>query len=122
MQKVNYYVFKENGVDETIVIIVEDGGVATTYNPYYYWRTDYYGERITKDTTVENIWEELDKGNMFHSGGKWIDQEPTEQELIDDMLEWLYVSTEPVEFIRHDMGNMTKENFEEVKSKLKLES
>jgi hypothetical protein len=116
MKKVQYYVFKEQGGDNTIDVIVEDGGVATAYNPDDHYRTDYYQNRIDETTTVDNLWDELSKGKM-HSND-WEGKEPTEQELIDDMLEWLYCSTEAVEFVRNDMGEMTEEIFNEIKSKL----
>lgn len=118
--EVNYFVFKEQGGDNTIDIIVEDGSVATSYKPDEHYRTDYYGNRITNETTFENLWGELAEGSMYHNGSKWEGKEPTEQDLIDDMLGWLYCSTEPVTLVKNDMGEMTEENFLLVKSKLKL--
>jgi hypothetical protein len=102
MRKVNYYVFKEN--DDTIDVIMEDGGVATSYIPDGSWQTDYYFDKINKDTTMENLWGKLSEGLMQHK--IWEDT-PTEDEMILDMVNWLYISTEPVEFVRNDMGEMT---------------
>lgn len=118
MKKVQYFVFLEKGGDNTIDVIVEDGGVATAYKPDDHYRTDYYQDRINQDTTFENLWGSLADGKMYNDGGKWEGKEPTEQELINDMLEWLYCSTEAVEFVRNDMGEMTEEKFNEIKTKL----
>lgn len=117
---INYYVFKEKGGDNTIDVIVEDGGVASSYKPDDHYRTDYYRKRIGVNTTIDTFWEELNEGEMQHAGDKWVDKDPSENELIDEMLNWLCISTEPIEFVRHDMGEMTKEGFEFVKSKLTL--
>jgi hypothetical protein len=104
MRKVNYYVFKEKGGSHTIDVIMGNGGVATSYIPDGSWQTDYYFDKINKDTTMENLWGILCEGKMECK--IWEDT-PTEDEMILDMVNWLYISTEPVEFVRNDMGEMT---------------
>ena len=104
MRKVNYYVFKEN--DDTIDVIMENGGVSTSYIPDGSWQTDYYFDKINRDTTREDLWGKLSEGKMEC---KIWDDTPTENEMILDMVSWLYVSTEPVEFVRNDMGVMNED-------------
>jgi len=104
MRKVNYYVFKEN--NDTIDVIMENGGVATSYIPDGSWQTDYYFDKINRDTTREDLWGKLSEGKMEC---KIWDDTPTENEMILDMVSWLYVSTEPVEFVRNDMGVMNED-------------
>ena len=118
MKKVNYYVFKEKGGDNTIDVIMENGGVSTSYIPDGSWQTDYYFDKINKDTTMENLWGKLCEGKMEC---KIWEHTPTEDEMILNMVGWLYVTTEPVEFVRYEMGEMTDEKLNLIKNKLPVE-
>ncbi len=122
-QKVNYYVFD---MDDEVVVIMEDGGVASTYdsgsdmNDDSGIRTEYYQERITSDMTIDNVWELLGEGKMYSKDWKDDQEEnPTKEELIEDMIGWLYVATEDCEFVRNDMSEWNEENFNKIKKLLK---
>lgn len=121
--KVNYYVFRENDSDETITVIMEDGGVASAFNPDFYYRTDLYQNRINKDTKLESIWDELSEGKMYcqsWDGESFPLKTEADDKLILSMLEWLCMSTEKTEFVAHEMGEMNDESFNKVFQLLKF--
>jgi len=121
MDKVNYFTFKDEQ-DGDLVVIVEIGCIASTYHNGESIRTEYYQSRIEKDTQFENIWDELGEGKMY--GKTWSEhqeEDPTDEELIADMLDWLYVSTGAYELVENKMGEFTEENFNKAKLLLKLE-
>ena len=129
MTQIKAFIFRENDGDKTITVIMQDGGVATAYNPEAdYYRTNYYQEKMTPDTTLENMWDELGEGEMYWADwdGKdepLINKATTEEEnqIIDDMIAWLYIATEEVEVVKVEMGELNDETFNKVKEQLILE-
>lgn len=120
MKKIKAFIFRDKEDSEgTINVIMEDGGVASAYNPDgAYYRTDYYQSRITPETTLDNIWEELAEGKMYGKGWDGSEAELITEgndTLVDDMIDWLFLSTEEVEIVKIEMGELTKESFEGIK-------
>lgn len=134
MRKVKAFIFqKKDSPDGTIDIIMEDGGVATAYNPDNYYRSNYYQNRLNSETTFEDMWDELGEGNMYckdwdgeigegEGNGVLIDKPLTKENfdiIVDDMIEWLYGSTgEQYEIVKIEMGELTDESYEKVKEQL----
>ncbi len=131
MEQIKAFIFREDNGDKTITVIMEDGGVASAYNPDDYYRTDYYQDRITQETTLDDMWDELGEGKMYtkdwdgnEDENLLIDKPITEENfvtLVDDMIGWLYCSTEKFEIVKIEMGELTEETFEQVKQQLNLE-
>ncbi len=125
-QKVNFYVMKDNDSDNTTVVIVEDGGLANAYKVDKNFKTEYYGSRITAETELENLWDELGEGKMYvqdwdgSSDENPLKDEVVDDEMIMDMVHWLYATSEEVEYVRHDL-EWTDENFYKVKAQLKFD-
>lgn len=125
-QKVNYFVFRDNDGENITIVIVEDGGLANAYNPENYFKTEYYGSRMTAETTLDNLWEELGEGKLYVKDWDGSDDESplkenkVDDEMIMDMVYWLYACTEEVEFVRHDL-EWNEENFNKVKLQLKFD-
>jgi len=122
MKQVKAFIFRDN--NNCLTVIMEDGGVASAYKPDSNYRTDYYQSRITTETTLDGIWDELAEGKMY--GKSWDGSEAeliseANETLVDDMIGWLYVSTEEVEFVEVEMGELTEETFEQVKQQLIFE-
>jgi hypothetical protein len=113
---VNYYTF--NLDSDEIVVIMEDGGVASNVCEDNIMRSEYYQDRMTKDVELDNLWDVLGEGKMYCHD--WEDKNPTKKELIDDMIGWLYVATKECEFVQNDMGELNEESFSKVKALLKL--
>lgn len=132
MRKVKAFIFRAKDDDEgTTIVIMEDGGVANAYNPDEYYRTEYYQNRITSETTLDNMWEELGEGKMYTTDWDgtndehelFVDNLTQENfdKLIDDMIDWLYCSTEEHEIVKIEMGELTDESYEKVKEQLIFE-
>jgi hypothetical protein len=125
-QKVNFYVMKDNDSDNTTIVIVEDGGLANAYMVDRNFKTEYYGSRITAETELENLWDELGEGKMYvqdwdgSSDENPLKDEVVDDEMIMDMVHWLYATSEEVEYVRHDL-EWTDENFYKVKAQLKFD-
>lgn len=123
-KKVNYYVFMNS---EGCDLIVEDGGVASCHNANGYLVTDYYHNRITKQTKFKDIWDELAEGEMSYNDwdGSKKDKsykEKVDDEVIQDMIDWLYCSTENCTFVRNDMtGELNSKSFKKLLPLLTLE-
>lgn len=91
MNKVKYMVVNtDDGVD----IRVEDGGVSYIYQATCL-STIYHQDR-TKDIDID--WDELSEGKAYYKD--WCDKEEIDEEMIQDALEWLYVSTEEFKFVK----------------------
>lgn len=119
MKKVKAFIFREsNG----ITVIMEDGGIASAYNPDgKYYRTDYYQNRITAETVFDNIWDELAEGKMYAIGWDGSEAElitEANNTLVDDMIDWLYISTSEFEIVKVEMGVLNKESFESIEFNL----
>ena len=69
-----------------ITIIVEDGGIVSTYDSGNEVITEYYRYRLD-DIDGEDVWNELSNGEIHMKGWQW--HKPTEKQLIDDALDWL---------------------------------
>lgn len=69
-----------------ITIIVEDGGIASTYHNGTNILTEYFGDRLD-DINGDDVWNELSNGEMYIKD--WDEYTPTEEELIADALDWL---------------------------------
>lgn len=132
MRKVKAFIFQDKDcADGTITVIMEDGGVATAYNPDDYYRSNYYQDRMTSETTLDNLWDELGEGKMYWNDwngeegkGVLIDKPLTKENLdiiVDDMINWLYCSTEEHEIVKIEMGELTDESYEKVKEQLIFE-
>jgi hypothetical protein len=119
MEQIKAFIFRDNDSEKTITVIMEDGGVASSYNPDgVYYRTDYYQSRLTPNSNLNTVWDELAEGKMYAKD--WYNSESDER-LVDDMILWLYLSTEDVEIIKVEMGELTEETFEQVKQQIKFE-
>ncbi len=121
MEKVKAFIFR-NDEEDDITVIMEDGGVAYFYNPEHSgcanYITDYHQNRITPETKLDNIWDELAEGKMY---AKDWEGEPNRDEVIDDMINWLYCTTEAVEIVKVEMGELTEETFQQVKKQIIFE-
>lgn len=127
-EQVKAYIFRGTDSEKELTVFLQDGGVACAYNPDSYYRTNYYQNRITQETTLETIWDELGEGEMYWSD--WdgseeeyplIDEATTEQQnqIIDDMIAWLYASTGEFEIVKIEMGeNITEEFFAQLKAEM----
>lgn len=122
MKQIKAFIFRDDDSDGTINIIMEDGGVASSYNPDgTYYRTDYYQDRLTPESTLDTMWDELAKGKMYAKGWDGSEAElitEANNTLVDDMIDWLYVSTERFEIVKVEMGELTEETFNNVKQQL----
>ncbi|HMW11076.1 MAG TPA: hypothetical protein PJ987_11600 [Bacteroidia bacterium] len=125
MTQIKAFIFRDKDSEGTINIFMEDAGVASSYNPDgTYYRTDYYQNRITPETTLDNIWDELAEGKMYGKGWDGSEAElitEANDTLVDDMIAWLFCATEEVEFVKVEMGELTEETFEQVKQQLIFE-
>ena len=115
MKKVKAFIFRASN---EITVIMEDGGIASAYNPDgKYYRTDYYQNRITTETVIDNIWDELAEGKMYFKLWDGYEAElitEANDTLVDDMIDWLYVSTGEFEIVKVEMGELNKESFESI--------
>jgi len=125
MTQIKAFIFRDKDGEGTINIFMEDGGVASSYNPDgTYYRTDYYQNRITPETTLDNIWDELAEGKMYGKGWDGSEAELITEEndtLVDDMIAWLYASTGKFEIVKVEMGELTEEKFEQIKAQIIFE-
>jgi len=124
MRKVKYAVIKET--TEEMFVIIQDGGVASCYNNGEHLISEYYRERLTKDALIkiekfqtleeddeigseyEQIWSFLGEGEMYAKDWDGSDEESPlkqewDEEVIEDMLNWLYISTDAIEFERVEL-------------------
>ena len=89
MKKVKAFIFRASN---EITVIMEDGGIASAYNPDgKYYRTDYYQNRITTETVIDNIWDELAEGKMYFKLWDGYEAElitEANDTLVDDMIEF----------------------------------
>jgi len=82
-----YRVIKSN-VDESFDVITEDGGCTYIYYGDSRWVSNYYKGRIGDlKGREEEFWMELQDMGLYVN--TWEDKEPTEEELIQDALDWM---------------------------------
>lgn len=83
---------KENDSEQNTIILCEDGGVATLHHNGEHIIAELYQNRITKDTDLSTMFEELAEGKMY------IQDYPEDNQVypnhIKECAEWLYASTE----------------------------
>lgn len=108
MRKVKYAVIVDS--NEEMFVILQDGGVASCYNNGEHLITEYYQDRLTKESfdEEESIWDELGEGKLYIKDWDGSDEdspfkEEWDEEVIQDMLQWLYASTEAIEFERVEL-------------------
>lgn len=121
MKQIKAFIFRDKDSDKNVTVVLQDGGVASAYNPDTYYRTDYYQDRIKPDSSLDTVWDELSEGKMYGIGwdGKEAElKEKSDEGLVDDMIQWLYISTEPFEIVKVEMGELTEETFNKVKQQL----
>ena len=89
--------------DETeMMVIVQDGGIATCHHNGSHIITEYYQDRIEKDNVgSEDFWDILAEGKMYIKD--WEEKQEWDQEVVQDMLEWLYISTVKVVYIKCEL-------------------
>jgi len=88
--------------DTEMMVIVQDGGIATCHHNGEYILTEYYQDRIEKENVgSEEFWDILGEGKMYLKD--WEDKQTWDEEVVQDMLEWLYVSTVDVVFVKCDL-------------------
>lgn len=102
MKKVNYAVI-EGIEDDGVVVIVQDGGIATCHNNGEHLITEYYQDRIDDESldSEDGFWDTLAEGKMYIKD--WTEKQEWDEEVVQDMLEWLYATTEEVEFVKCDL-------------------
>ena len=74
-------------------IITEDGGVASVHHNGENLCTNYYQSRLTDIDCDDDIWEQLSEGKIYHKD--WTKNE-SNQEIITDALNWLVVTSTPM--------------------------
>lgn len=97
MKKIKYLVNVEE--DGETYIRVEDGGVASIYDNTEHLITEYYQDRCTKK---EIDWEALSEGKKYLKDWEETDLSKINEEMIQDALNWLFMATEPIEFVKVD--------------------
>ena len=74
--------------DNSYDIITEDGGVAAFYHNDENYVTHYYQGRLTDCKPEGPLWDQLSESKVYIKDWEGSD-EPTEEEVIKDALEWL---------------------------------
>ena len=99
-QIVNYAVIPSSKTE--MMVIVQDGGVATCHHNGSHILTEYYQDRIEKDNVgSEEFWDKLAEGKMYCHD--WEDKQTWDEEVVKYMLNWLYISTGQVEFVKCEL-------------------
>lgn len=122
MKQIKAFIFRNNDSDENVTVVLQDGGVASSYYIGDYVKTDYYQSRLNSESSFDTMWDELAEGKMYVKDWDGIRnpiKKDLDNEIIDDMMNWLFISTESCNFIKRiEMGELTKETFEQVKQQL----
>jgi hypothetical protein len=83
---------KENDSEQNTLIICEDGGVATLHHNGEHIIAELYQNRVTKNTLLSNMFDELSEGKMY------IKDYPNDNVVnsvhIKECAEWLYCGGE----------------------------
>jgi hypothetical protein len=107
-KKVKFTVIPSDSTE--MMVIIEDGSIATCYHNGSHILTEYYQNRIDKETIEdENFWDKLADGNIYCKD--WKNKQIWDNEIINDMLKWLYCSTDPIEFTKCNLNFETLNNF-----------
>ena len=86
-----YRIIKTSDTD--FDIITEDGGVASVHYNGEKLCTNYYQSRLTDIDCDDDIWEQLSEGKIYNKD--WTEKE-SNQEIITDALNWLVVTSIPM--------------------------
>ena len=82
-------------------LITEDGGVVTLHHNGERFISSYYQRRLTDcDPKADSVWDELAEGKMYVK--EWRDKDPSEEEFIEDALDWLVMPRPALGFERDD--------------------
>jgi len=89
--------------DETeMMVIVQDGGIATCNHNGSHILTEYYQNRIEKDDVGnEELWDILADGKVYCKD--WEEKQTWDEEVVEDMLNWLYSSPVDVVFVKCEL-------------------
>lgn len=121
MKQIKAFIFRNNDSDKNVTVVLQDCGVASAYNSGECFKTDYYQRKLTSESNFDTMWDELAEGKMYCKSWDGVDarlKENIDDEIIDDMIGWLYISTEKFEIIKIEMGELTEETFKKVKHQM----
>lgn len=121
MKQIKAFIFRNNDSDKNVTVVLQDCGVASAYNSGEYFKTDYYQSKLTSESNFDTMWDELAEGKMYGKNWDGVQarlKENCDDDIINDMIDWLFVSTELCEFVNVEMGELTEETFEQVKQQL----
>lgn len=93
--------FRINSINKNeFDVITEDGGIASIYFTDDAYNTIYYQSKITNESSDvhSSVWDDLAEGKTYTKD--W-EGNPTEDEMIQDALNWLVV-TQPEKWERDD--------------------
>jgi hypothetical protein len=91
-----------NDSDTEMMVLVQDGGIATCHHNGEYILTEYYQDRIEKENVgSEEFWDILGEGKMYLKD--WEDKQTWDEQVVQDMLNWLYAATEDVVFVKCEL-------------------
>lgn len=116
-----YYVLN---LKEDLLVITQDGGVGcSTIDGREFAFSEYYQSRLTKESKLETMYDELSEGKMYckdwDETGK--EKRVLDQEVEQDIINWLVCSTEPIEMVRIELKDLTEEIFQNIINELILE-
>ena len=101
MEIIKYVIISSN--DKEMMIIVQDGGIATCYHNEEHIITEYYQDRIEKDNVgSDDFWDILGEGKMYCND--WLDKQTWDDEVVQNMLEWLCCSTGEFSFTKCELN------------------
>ncbi len=84
-----------NGQKDEITIICEDGGVGSAYHNGEHIVVEHYQDRITPDTNLDDMWDILAEGKLYLGDYEGVDE--VNDEIINDIMDWMYMATSPIE-------------------------
>ena len=100
-KEVKYAVIPTSNTE--MMVIVQDGGIATCHHNGFHLLTEYYQDRIEKENVgSEEFWDKLAEGKMYCHD--WEEKQEWDEEVVKDMLNWLYISTGKVEFVKSELN------------------
>ena len=76
----------QSKTDGSLDIVTETGGVASFYHNGENFVTSYFQRGLNECTPNNYLWDELSQGKVYFKD--W-EGEPTEEEIVDDALNWL---------------------------------
>lgn len=88
--------------DTEMMVMVQDGGIATCHHNGECILTEYYQSRVEKENVGSgDFWDILAEGKMYVKD--WVDKQIWDEEVVQDMLNWLYVATDDVLFVKCEL-------------------